>query len=203
MTRVLDRLPLLPETQTINFGQRHVAFHRGAIIVWLSIGLRGEENPLRLSPPFPALLDSGNNCEAYLHEYHLVHWAGIRPVLLAVLGSKRINETVIPCHEADVWIYPNIPGSYKRAPERTPYRLELEDGIAVGPPRPDQAVVLRFSETRSAFSAGLLLSASGSGESGFHSSALHQRRSNSASHPYRKMWARDGRLGKLAFWVRG
>lgn len=105
MTRILNRLPLLPRQETVSFGkqdERTVVFSRDSLLVWLSVGLRGEDDPRRLSPPFPAVLDSGNTCEAYLHEHHLVHWAGIRPALLAVLTSKRINEVPVPFREADV-----------------------------------------------------------------------------------------------------
>jgi hypothetical protein len=133
MTRILDRLPPLPGAATIDFGERHVAFFRDSLLVWLSIGLRGEERLDRLSPAFPALFDTGNNHDCYLHEHHLVQWAGIRPAMLAVLGTRRINREPVPCHEGDVWIYPNQPGTYKRAEDKPPFRLRIEGGIAVRP----------------------------------------------------------------------
>src|SRR5438477_11945210 len=103
MTKILDRLPPLPRTETVTFGQRHVAVYRDQLLIWVSLGLRGEEKPDPLAPPFPVLLDTGNNCDFYLHEHHLVHWAGIRPALLTVLGSKHINQQEVPCRDADVW----------------------------------------------------------------------------------------------------
>jgi hypothetical protein len=47
--KILDRLPLLPQPKTLSFGQRHVPFLRDEIVVWLSIGLPGENDPQRLS----------------------------------------------------------------------------------------------------------------------------------------------------------
>ncbi len=136
--KILDRLPLPTQTETITFGSRHVRFHRDEILVWLSIGLLGERDPRRISPPFPAVLDTGNGAPFYLHEYHLIDWTGIRPTLLALRGTKKVNQQHVPFHEADVWIHPNTPGTWKRALGKQPFRLELEEGIAIGPPVPNQ-----------------------------------------------------------------
>lgn len=89
MTKILDRLPPLPQTQNVPFGQRHVTVYRDALLVWLGIGLRGERRPELLSPPFPALLDSGNNYDFYLHEHHLVHSPGGKKVSGIFLTLKR------------------------------------------------------------------------------------------------------------------
>ncbi len=141
--KILDRLPLLPQPRTLRFGQRHVPFLRDEIVVWLSVGLPGERDHQRLSPPFPALLDSGNNSAFYLHEHHLAQWAGIRPALLDVLVAKRVNQQNVPCLEADVWLHPNTPGTWERAPGRQPFRSEFGEGMAVGPRVPDQLVFPR------------------------------------------------------------
>src|SRR5262245_18086542 len=107
--KILDRLPPLRQTQNVPFGQRNVTAFRDELLVWISLGLPGEMRLELLSPPFPAVLDSGNNCDLYLHEHHLIHWAGIRPALLTVLGSKTINRQEVPSYEADMWIYLNVP----------------------------------------------------------------------------------------------
>jgi len=146
MAKILDRLPLLPRSQNIRFGahgERNITFFRDALLVWLSISLRGEEDSRRISPAFPAMLDSGNTCEAYLHEHHLVHWASIQLAVLDTLGRKKINQVEVPFREADVWIYPNLPGTHHRAADRPPRRLVLEEGLAVGPTLPGQPVFPR------------------------------------------------------------
>jgi hypothetical protein len=140
MTKILDRLPLMPKTQSVTFGERHVTVYRDELLIWLSLGLPGEERLDLLSPPFPALLDSGNDCDCYLHEHHLVHWAGARPALLTGLGSKHINQQEVPCREADVWIYPNEPGTHRRRAGQPPFRLEIDEGIAVAPQQAEQPI---------------------------------------------------------------
>jgi hypothetical protein len=144
MSKILDCLPMLPRTQNVPFGERNVTVHRGALLVRLSIGLRGEERLDRLSAPFPALLDSGNNFDFYLHEHHLVNWAAIRPALLATLTTRYINRQPIPCREADVWIYPNLPGSHQRMEGKPPFKLRMKGGIAVGPQMPNQPIFPRL-----------------------------------------------------------
>jgi hypothetical protein len=141
--KIIDRLPLLTRTEAVTFGQRHVPFHRDEVLVWLSIGLPGEQDPQRISPPFPALLDTGNGSACYLHEHHLTHWAGLRPAPLQVLRTKRVNQRDVPCLEADVWVHPNTPGTWKRALDGQPYRLEVREGIAVGPPEADRPMFPR------------------------------------------------------------
>ncbi len=131
--KILDRLPLLPASRAIRFGPREVRLHQDALVVWLSIGIRGETNWQRISPPFPALLDSGNNSSAYLNEHHLEHWAGIPTLFLRFLKHKRVNEGRIPFRRADIWIHPNVPGTSERDPGRAPFLLELREGIAVSP----------------------------------------------------------------------
>jgi hypothetical protein len=141
--KILDRLPLLTETRTIRFGQRHVVFHRNAQVVWISIGLEGAQDSSQISAPFPALVDSGNNSECFIHEHHLIHWAGIQPNHLDPQGTIRINGRDIPQRRADVWVHPNLPGTHERNPQRSPFRLQISDGIAVGPKQVDDIVFPR------------------------------------------------------------
>jgi hypothetical protein len=141
--KILDRLPLLTRTENITFGQRHVRFHRDEILVWLSIGLPGERDPQRISPPFPAMLDTGNGSAFYLHEHHLLQWAGVRPDSLTLLGTRQVNQRDVPSRDADVWVHPNTPGTWQRAPGKRPFRLDNKEGIAVGPPVPDQVMFPR------------------------------------------------------------
>ncbi|HZU38245.1 MAG TPA: hypothetical protein VFA18_20140 [Gemmataceae bacterium] len=122
MTKILDRLPPLPQSTDDPFEGRHVRVRRGQLLVWTTIGLRGERRIERLSPAFPVLFDTGNNYDFYLHEHRLVNWAGIRPSLLMVLGRRTVNEQVaIPCRAADVWLYPNEAGTYQRAADKPPF----------------------------------------------------------------------------------
>lgn len=141
--KILDRLPFLPEAKSIRFGQRHVPFRRSSLLIWVSIGLSREKDPARLSPVFPAMLDSGNNSEFFFDRHHLVHWAGIQPRQLRTKATININGTRIPLLEADIWVHPNKPGTVERDPDRTPYRLEMPKGIAVGSSDPAQPIFPR------------------------------------------------------------
>lgn len=131
--RILDQLPLLAAAKTVHFGQHQATLHRNSLLVWISIGLHGEDDPLRISPPFPALLDSGNHSESFLHENHLFEWAGIHAALLPIRRHKNINDERIPFRDADVWIHSNIPGTSERCVDKPPYPLRLVDGLAVRP----------------------------------------------------------------------
>ena len=131
--KILQHLPLLSNSRPIRFGQRHVSFHRNALVIWLIVGLSSDKRGEYLSPAFPALLDSGNNSEFFLHEHHLLHWAGMHPNQFETTGSVNINGQRISLLEADVWIHPNLPGSHERDPLRSPFRLELDDGLAIAP----------------------------------------------------------------------
>lgn len=141
--KILERLPLLPRTQSLRFGSRHVPFHRNAQVVWLSVGAPGSRDPQHACPPFPALLDSGNNHDCFLDEHHLVHWAGMQPALFQTVGSIRINERDVPRRRIRMWIHPNVPGTHERDPDRKPVRLHLLEGIAVGPTQPSNIVFPR------------------------------------------------------------
>jgi len=129
--RILQRLPFLTDSRTIRFRQRHVSFHRNALVIWLSIGLRGDKDPRQISPAFPALLDSGNNSECFLHEHHLTRWAGMQPEQLETMGSTSINNQRIPQLRAYVWIHPNVPGTHERDLNATPFPLRIARGVAV------------------------------------------------------------------------
>jgi hypothetical protein len=137
--KILRRLPLLTASRSIRFGQRHVSFHRNALVIWLSVSMRGEESPRHISTAFPAMLDSGNNSGCFLHEDHLVHWAGMQPNQLETIGSISINSRRIQLHGADVWIHPNTPGTHERDPQGSPFRLEMADGIALGRASPENS----------------------------------------------------------------
>lgn len=141
--KILDRLPLLPGTRTIQFGQRHVPFHRNALLVWVGVSLQGELPAPSASTASPALLDSGNNGDCFLHEHHLTHWAGIHPDQLEILRVFRVNDLLVPHRRADVWIYPNRPGACERDPDREPFRLNIENGLSVAPARADGSIFPR------------------------------------------------------------
>src|ERR1700722_6969400 len=107
MTKILEHLPIVANRGSVRFGDRHVTVHRNQILLWVSIHLIGAAEPESTIPKIPALLDTGNNFEFSIQHRHLREWAGIDAALLTPLGNVEINEQVVNCHEAAVWLYPN------------------------------------------------------------------------------------------------
>ncbi len=132
--KILDRLPITEARTSVRFGDRHVTVLPDQILVWVSVHLSGVSRPEVNIPRMPALLDSGNNFGCFLQHRHLREWAGIDPATLRFLHTRDINGRPVPCHEAGIWLYRNVPGTREIADERPPFRLRLPKGIAVYPP---------------------------------------------------------------------
>jgi hypothetical protein len=132
--KILDRLPIPKDRMSLRFGDRYVTVHRNQVLVWVSIHLGGVVEPEENIPRCPALLDLGNNFAFSIQDRHLRAWAGIDPSLLGFLGDIKINEQVVPCRRATLWLYPNVPLRQDAAAGRTPFRLEMSKGIAVYTP---------------------------------------------------------------------
>jgi hypothetical protein len=74
------------------------------------------------SPRFPAVLDTGNNHNFAIRQEPFARWTGLT---LPKRGLVNVGGTTIPLHAANVWIHPHSGG---------PFRLRMEEGIAVYPP---------------------------------------------------------------------
>jgi hypothetical protein len=129
--KILDRLPIPLRRASLPLGDKFVTVHRNQILVWVSVHLAGTLEPEGNTPRFPALLDTGNNFGFSLQDRHLREWAGMDPGLLGVLGDVEINQHIVKCLEATVYMYPNIPGRQEVAVDRPPFRLTMGKGIAV------------------------------------------------------------------------
>ena len=132
--KILDRLPISERRESLRFGDRYVTVRTNQILVWMSVHMGGLLEPEESVPRFPALLDTGNNFGFSIQDRQLHQWAGIDPALLDLLGNVEINDQVVLCREATVWLYPNVPGRREVASNRPPYLLNLAKGIAVYPP---------------------------------------------------------------------
>ena len=131
--KILDRLPYStqPPPPVVVCG-RSVRVKPYQIVVWVSVAVADLEWDSR-TPAFPAILDTGNTFTFSIFQSQLVQWAGIQPPLLRRLGTIREGGHPYPCHEADVWPHPNVPGRRDRRTDRQPLRLPLQKGIAVYP----------------------------------------------------------------------
>jgi hypothetical protein len=74
------------------------------------------------APRFPAVVDTGNNHNFAIREEQFDRWTGLR---LPKRGLINVGGTTIPLHAANVWIYPD---------SGEPFRLRMEEGIAIFPP---------------------------------------------------------------------
>jgi hypothetical protein len=132
--KILDRLPISKDRTSLRFGGRYVTIRADQILVWMSVHLSGVLVPEENIPRFPALLDTGNNFGFSVQDRHLRERAGIDPALLADLGVIKIEGQFVTCRAATVWLYPNVPGRQDAAGGRTPFRLEMRQGIAIYTP---------------------------------------------------------------------
>jgi hypothetical protein len=129
--KILDRLPITKDRESLRFGDRYLTIYPNQILVWVSVHLSGVLVPEENIPKFPALLDTGNNFGFSLQDRHLREWAGIDPGLLEDRGKIAIEGKIVRCRKATVWLYPNVPGRQDAAVDCSPFRLELKKGIAV------------------------------------------------------------------------
>jgi hypothetical protein len=129
--KILDRLPIPKDRISLRFRDRYITIRADQIPVWVSVHLSVVLVPEGNIPRFPALLDTGNNFGFSIQERHLREWAGIDPGLLEFFGDIKINEQVVTCRRATVWLYPNDPGRQEVAGGRPPLRLEMSEGIAI------------------------------------------------------------------------
>jgi len=135
--KILDRLPYSKKHSTLIVRQELVTVKPYQIIIWVSLSpsnLR-EWNPA--TPAFPAILDVGNNHNFLISQSQVIRWAGIQPEFLRVLGAPRLEGKRLKTHEADVWLHSNWKGRHVMRTDRTPFRLNLDEGIII---RPDEDI---------------------------------------------------------------
>jgi hypothetical protein len=127
------------------------------IVLWASIGRKGQETLDPRTPRFPVVLDPGYNHNFLIQETHLVQWAGWRPEHFAVLAQLQAYGQAVPLRAANVWLHRNRPGQRDAFVERASFCLELDLGIAVCP-RGLENPRLPLLGLRALFRAGLMLS---------------------------------------------
>ncbi len=81
-------------------------------------------------PRIPAILDTGHNHNFAIRREPFDLWVKLNEPERAQI---RVGGVRVPLLPANVWIYPNRPGTRESA-VRPPFKLELREGIAVYPP---------------------------------------------------------------------
>jgi hypothetical protein len=130
---ILHGLPYFNRRTTLFVRGREEFVKPTQIIVWASIADTGSDEFAPATPRFPAILDIGLNHNLAIQEEHLTRWAGLDPRWLSQLYNVTIKGETVPIREAEVWLHPNRPGERDQFADRPPFRLRLEEGIAVYP----------------------------------------------------------------------
>ncbi len=91
--RILDRLPISDNRESLRFGDRYLTIYPNQVPVWVSVHLSGVLVPEGSIPKFPALLDTGNDFGFSLQDRHLREWAGMvaGPAVPAVAVEATSN----------------------------------------------------------------------------------------------------------------
>jgi hypothetical protein len=128
--KILDRLPIAKDPSPVDVCGKLVKLRPYQIVLSVSLSDGSVWDPR--TPTLPALLDTGNNLNFSIQESHLTRWAGIHPRFLPSLGVVREARRSPTLRTGRIWIHRNRHGS--RALKATePFRLSLEEGIAVYP----------------------------------------------------------------------
>jgi hypothetical protein len=103
------------------------------IIVWVSISDVGDERLDPSTPRFPAVLDTGLSHNFAIKEDLLDRWARRDRRSFPKLREITIGGHVVPLHEAEVWLHPNLPRQRDSFADRAPFPMQLESGVAIYP----------------------------------------------------------------------
>ena len=133
MKHLLRRLPFF-ETETFaDAPTGRAAVRPFQIVAWVSLGL--DESLGSDAPRFPCILDTGNNHNFAIQEDHLEQWAGLSLRDSQRLGTVLLGEEELPLPlvRAAAWLHSNKPGQRDAHVSRTPFRIEMPQGIIVYP----------------------------------------------------------------------
>jgi hypothetical protein len=120
--KILDRLPIDDEPETITVGGEGVTIKRFQIFVWTSI---------QSSPPFPAILDTGHSHNFSITESQLAHWTGLRSRQFRLIGTTRLKGEKLWQLRGDLRLHRNKPGT--RELGQGSLALVLAEGFTLAP----------------------------------------------------------------------
>jgi hypothetical protein len=126
MSLVVDRCPFYEHETEIGIPSGPVVVRSYQIAVWVGLSLRDS-----LSPPFPAVLDTGHSHNFSIKEELLESWMGAPADDLLTIGHARVNKQLVELKDATIVVYPNILGKRDVASGTPPFVLRLPEGIAV------------------------------------------------------------------------
>lgn len=111
-----------------------VRVYHDQLVLWVTLAPVGLASPSGC-PPFPAVLDTGFNDSFLMQERQADGWLG--PAVVARLpftGRRRqVGQDQVEGRAADLWLYPNVPGTRDRDPRGAPVRIVLPGGALLTP----------------------------------------------------------------------
>jgi hypothetical protein len=139
--KILDRLPFAEEQSSAPSPDGIAVVRPYQIIVWVSLAAHAVLKLPPGTPRFPAILDTGNNHNFAIRREQFERWTRLT---LPRRGQVAIDGQIVPLIVAHLWIHPNAPGIADPSGHE-PFRLSLEEGIAVYPsnvPNPARLPIL-------------------------------------------------------------
>ncbi|MBX9624654.1 MAG: hypothetical protein K2X82_12675 [Gemmataceae bacterium] len=99
------------------------------IVLWVSLTPRGWASPAG-SALFPVVLDTGFNDTLLMRQEQADAWVGAAEVARLPLTNRtlRVGQDFVDGRDADLWLWPNVPGTRDPDPGGMPVRLELPGG---------------------------------------------------------------------------
>jgi hypothetical protein len=120
--KILDRLPIGDEPETILVGTEPITIKRFQIFVWVS---------LQGSTPFPALIDTGHSHNFSITETQLAQLAGLRSRQFKLIGTTRLMGEKLWQLQGDLRLHRNRPGT--RELGEGELLLALAEGFTLAP----------------------------------------------------------------------
>jgi hypothetical protein len=131
--RILNRLPYFADPTQVSVPSETVRVKPYQIIAWASVTPPDLPGWNARIPLLPVILDTGNTHNFSIRAGQLRSWAGVHPESLELLGTVRDKALRLPLRAADIWLHFNRPGERDPRRDREPWRLNLEEGIALYP----------------------------------------------------------------------
>ncbi len=120
--KILDRLPIGDEPDTIIVGTESVTIKRFQIFVRVSI---------QASSPFPAILDTGHSHNFSITESQLAHWVRLRSREFKLIGTTRLKGEKLRQLQGELRLHRNRPGTRVLGEGSLP--LVLSEGFTLAP----------------------------------------------------------------------
>jgi hypothetical protein len=137
MPTIIRRLPFVEKDRELSFAGLSCVVRHNQIVVWLSVLQTGLSFDTSSPPPlFPAILDTGHNHNFIIQDVQLASWANYSKELLPYAGTVYVNREPVELYDANLWLYPNIPGQIEPNGGAVPVRLPINGGIAISTQKP-------------------------------------------------------------------